>query len=86
MCVVVAELSERWTVDLEVRAIQVRTRQKYFPLIFIRTRWLKLFYSSGIQLNNFYIIRREYQPKDVFGPEVATNLQLNRKFLPLFII
>ena len=86
MCVVVAKLSERWTVDLKVRAIQVPTLSEIFAFIFIRLRWLKLFYSSGILLNKFFIIREEYKPEDVFRPEFVTNLQLNRKFLPLFII
>ena len=40
----------------------------------------------GIPLNKIFIIRREYKLEDVFKPEVATNLQLNRKFPPLFII
>ena len=37
-------------------------------------------HSSGI------VIRREYKPEDIFiifRPEVATTLQLNRKFQPL---
>ena len=60
MCAGMAELSERWTVDLEVRPMQVQTRQKYFAFIFIRPQRIKLFvfignsveynfhYSSGI--------------------------------------
>ena len=35
------------------------------------------FYSSGIPLNNIFIIRRKYKPEDLFRQEVATNLQLN---------
>ena len=41
------------------------------------------FYSSGIPLNKIFIIRSEYKPEDLFRQEVATNLQLNRKFWPL---
>ena len=45
-----------------------------------------IFIHQGIQLNKIVIIRREYKPEDLFRPEVATNLQLNQKFRPLFII
>ena len=50
LCVDVAELSERWTVDLDVRPMQVRTPSEilcfYSPtnkIIFIRreSRWIK---------------------------------------------
>ena len=85
MCAGVAELSERWTVDLEMRPIQVRTRQKYFAFIFIRLRRLKLllFVGNSVGIKNLLNVGK---PEDVFRPEVATNLQLNRMFPPLFII
>ena len=55
-------------------------------IIFIRPRRLQLFLFIGNPVENFFIIRWEYKPEDVFRPEVVTNLQLNQKFPPLFII
>ena len=52
--------------------------------LFVRDEY-KYFYLSGIPLNKICIIRREYKTKDLFRSEVATNLQLNWKFRPLFI-
>ena len=80
MCAGVAELSERWTVDLEVWPIQVQNPSEIFCFyFFIRPR--------GILLKQIFIIRREYKPEYVFRPKVATNIHLNRKFFPpLFII
>ena len=86
MCAGVAELSQHWTVALEVREIQVRTRQKHLLLFVFVPDEYNYLYSSGIPFNTIFIIRREYKPVDLFRPEVATNLQLNRKFRALFII
>ena len=87
MCAGVAELSERWTVDLEVRPMQVRTPSENILLLFLFVSdEYNYFYSSGIPFNKMFIIRQEYKSEDLYRPEVATNLQLNRKFRPLFII
>ena len=80
MCTGVAELSEHWTADLEVQPIQVRT------FYFYSSPTIKIILIRRNPVEIIFIIRREYKPEDVFRLEVATNIQLNRKFPPLFII
>ena len=84
MCSGVAELSE--ALDLDVRAIQVRTLSEIFCFYFYSSRRIKLFLFVRNSVEYNFIIRREHKPEDLFRAEVATNLQLNRKFWPLFII
>ena len=82
-----AELSERWTVNLEVWSMQVQTPSEIFCFYFYSSPTNKIiFIRRETLLIKIFIIRRKYKPEDLFRPEVATNLQLNRKFRPLFII
>ena len=76
MCAGVAELSERWTVDLEVRPMQVRTSSEIFCFHFYSFPTNKFIFMRRESRGIKFFILREYKPEVKCGKSFSIRFAI----------